>query len=91
MGVAPFNRDSGTRCGKRCVWGGRAQVRSILYMATLTAVRHHPVIHAFYKRLRQAGKASKVALIAGMRKVLTLLNAMVKANVPWPVDYRQQA
>lgn len=91
VGVAPFNRDSGRRCGKRCVWGGRAQVRSILYMATLTAVRHNPVIQAFHERLRQAGKAPKVALTACMRKVLTILNAMVKANVPWQVDYRQQA
>src|SRR5512143_1888606 len=91
VGVAPFNRDSGTRRGKRCVWGGRAQVRTILYMATLAAVRHNPVIHTFYERLRQAGKAPKVALTACMRKVLTILNAMVKSNVPWQVDYRQQA
>lgn len=91
MGVAPFNRDSGTRRGKRCVWGGRAQVRSILYMATLTAVRHNPVIHAFYEHLRQVGKVPKVALTACMRKVLTILNAMVKSNLPWPVDYGHQA
>src|SRR5512143_722015 len=91
VGVAPFNRDSGTRRGKRCVWGGRAQVRTLLYMATLTAVRHNPVIRAFYERLRQAGKAPKVALTACMRKVLTILNAMVKSNVPWQVDYGHQA
>src|SRR5512143_1268779 len=91
VGVAPFNRDSGTRRGKRCVWGGRAQVRSILYMATLTAVRHNPVIHAFYEHLRQVGKVPKVALTACMRKVLTILNAMVKSNVPWQVDYGHQA
>ena len=88
VGVAPFNRDSGTRRGKRCVWGGRAQVRSILYMATLTAVRHNPVIHAFYEHLRQVGKVPKVALTACMRKVLTILNAMVKGNVPWQVDFQ---
>lgn len=91
VGVAPFNRDSGTRRGKRCVWGGRAQVRCLLYMATLTAVRHNPVIHVFYERLRQAGKAPKVALTACMRKVLTILNAMVKSNVPWQVDYGHPA
>lgn len=91
VGIAPFNRDSGTQCGKRCVWGGRAPVRTILYMATLTAVRHNPVIQAFYERLRQAGKAPKVALTACMRKVLTILNAMVKSNVPWQVDYGHQA
>ncbi len=91
VGIAPFNRDSGTQCGKRCVWGGRAPVRTILYMATLTAVRHNPVIQAFYERLRQAGKAAKVALTACMRKVLTILNAMVKGNVPWQVDYGHQA
>ncbi|HYQ92327.1 MAG TPA: IS110 family transposase [Candidatus Competibacteraceae bacterium] len=91
VGIAPFNRDSGTQCGKRCVWGGRAPVRTILYMATLTAVRHNPVIHAFYEHLRQAGKAPKVALTACMRKVLTILNAIVKGNVPWQVDYGHQA
>jgi transposase len=73
VGVAPFNRDSGPRCGKRSVWGGRAQVRRILDMAILTAGRHNPVSHAFYERLRQVGKVPKVALTACMRKVLTLL------------------
>lgn len=91
VGVAPFNRDSGTRRGKRCVWGGRAQVRCVLYMASLAAVRHNPVIKAFYERLTHAGKVPKVALTACMRKVLTILNAMVKHNVPWRVQYSHQA
>ena len=91
VGVAPFNRDSGTGRGKRCIWGGRVQVRRLLYMATLTAVRHNPVIQAFYKRLRQAGKAPNVALTACMRKVLTILNAMLKHNTSWQVDYGHPA
>jgi transposase len=86
VGVAPFNRDSGTRRGPRCVWGGRARVRCVLYMASLTAVRHNSVIKALYERLRQAGKIPTVALTAWMRKVLTILNAIVKHQVPWQVD-----
>ena len=91
VGVAPFNRDSGAWRGERCVWGGRAQVRSVLYMASLTAVRHNPGIKAFYEQLRQAGKVPKVALTACMRKVLTILNAMVKHHTPWQVDYAHPA
>jgi len=83
VGVAPINRDSGTYRGKRMVWGGRARVRSALYMATLVATRHNPIIMAFYHRLVEAGKANKVALTACMRKLLTILNAMVKHNTPW--------
>jgi transposase len=83
VGVAPFNRDSGIFRGKRTCWGGRAPVRAALYMATLAATRHNPVIRRFYHRLKQAGKVSKVALTACMRKLLTILNAMVKANQPW--------
>jgi transposase len=83
VGVAPFNRDSGTLRGKRTVWGGRAVVRQILYMATLTAVRHNPVIKAFYTRLRGNGKVAKVALVACMRKLLTILNAMLRDGRPW--------
>jgi transposase len=83
VGVAPVNRDSGTMRGKRMVWGGRAAVRAVLYMSALVAVRHNPVLKAFYQRLRQAGKASKVALIACMRKLLTMLNAMLKQRMPW--------
>jgi transposase len=83
VGVAPFNRDSGKLRGKRQVWGGRAQVRAVLYMATLSARRFNPVIRAFYERLRAAGKPFKVALTACMRKLLTVLNAMVKQGTFW--------
>lgn len=83
VGVAPFNCDSGTLQGKRRVWGGRAQVRSVLYMATLVAVRFNAVIRPFYTRLCSAGKPPKVALTACMRKLLTILNAMLKTNTPW--------
>jgi transposase len=83
VGVAPLNRDSGTFRGRRTVWGGRAQVRAVLYMSTLVAVRHNPVLVAFYQRLRGAGKAPKVALTACMRKLLTILNAMLKHHTRW--------
>ena len=83
VGVAPFNRDSGTLRGKRTVWGGRAVVRHVLYMATLTAVRCNPVIKAFYSRLRGNGKVAKVALVACMRKLLTIINAMVRDGRKW--------
>jgi transposase len=83
VGVAPLNRDSGTRQGRRVTWGGRATVRAPLFMATRVATRHNPVIRAFYRRLCAAGKPPKVALIAAMHKLLTILNAMVKANRPW--------
>jgi transposase len=83
VGVAPFNRDSGTLRGRRTVWGGRAAVRQVLYMATLTAVRCNPVIKAFYTRLRVNGKAAKVALVACMRKLLTILNAMLRDGRSW--------
>ena len=83
VGVAPLNDDSGTRHGHRAIWGGRAHVRKALYMATLVAVRHNPVLAAFYQRLRRAGKAPKVALVAAMHKLLTIINAMVKAETPW--------
>lgn len=82
-GLAPFNRDSGQLRGKRAVWGGRVRVRAFLYMATVAASRCNPVIRAFYQRLRQAGKAAKVALTACMRKLLTILNAMLKNQQPW--------
>lgn len=82
-GVAPFNHDSGTMKGKRRVWGGRSSVRASLYMAALAAVRFNPWLGAFYKRLLAAGKAKKLALTACMRKLLTLLNAMVKSRRPW--------
>jgi len=83
VGVAPLNRDSGTLRGRRCVWGGRAPLRSVLYMATLAATRHNPVIGAFYRRLCAAGKPRKVALVACMRKLLTILNTMLRNQTPW--------
>ena len=83
VGVAPFNRDSGTMRGKRTIWGGRAAVRAALYMATLVAIRHNPVIAAFYQRLRQAGKPPKLAIVACMRKLLTILNAILRDRKPW--------
>ncbi len=83
VGVAPFNRDSGQSRGKRSCWGGRAHVRAALYMAALTASRCNPVIREFYLRLRLAGKPAKVALVACMRKLLVILNAMVKNNTCW--------
>lgn len=83
VGVAPFNRDSGRLRGHRTIWGGRAPVRTALYMAALVATRWNPVIRAFYQRLRTAGKAPKVALVAAMRKLLTILNAMVHHGTPW--------
>jgi transposase len=78
VGVAPFNWDSGTMRGRRAIWGGRARVRTALYMATLSATRSNPVIRPFYQRLLAAGKAKKVALVACMRKLLTILNAIVR-------------
>ena len=83
VGVAPFNCDSGTMRGRRTIWGGRAHVRATLYMGTLVAVRHNPVLKASYERLLAAGKAKKVALTACMRKLLTILNAMVKHQTSW--------
>lgn len=83
VGVAPLNRDSGTLRGKRTTWGGRASLRAALYMATLAATRWNPVIRAFYLRLCGAGKPKKVALTACMRKLLCILNAMVKHGQPW--------
>ncbi|MBU6482867.1 MAG: IS110 family transposase [Nitrospirae bacterium] len=83
VGVAPLNRDSGTLRGRRRIWGGRAVVRSVRYMSAVVAARHNPVIKAFYQRLRAAGKAPKVALVACMHKLLTMLNAMVKHQSPW--------
>lgn len=83
VGIAPLNRDSGTLRGRRTIWGGRASVRAVLYMAALVASRRNAVIRAFYKRLRNAGKAPKVALVACMRKLLTILNAMIKHRTRW--------
>jgi transposase len=83
VGVAPMNRDSGQKRGKRRTQGGRARVRSVLYMAALSASRFNPVIRAFYERLLKRGKEPKVALVACMRKLLVILNAMVKNKQPW--------
>ena len=83
VGVAPFNRDSGTLRGKRHCWGGRADLRAVLYMTTVTALRCNPVIRAFYQRLVRAGKPKKLAITACMRKLLTILNAMVRDNAAW--------
>ena len=83
VGVAPLNRDSGTLRGRRSVWGGRAPVRAVLYMAALVATRYNPVIKAFYQRLLAKGKAKKIALVACMRKLLITLNAVLKHRTPW--------
>ena len=84
VGVAPLNRDSGTLRGRRTVWGGRARVRAVLYLAALVATRHNPVLRAFYDRLRAAGKPPKVALTACMHKLLLILNALLKHRTPCP-------
>jgi len=83
VGVAPINCDSGKHRGKRRVWGGRGNIRSVLYMAIMTAIRFNPVISKFYKRLIDAGKPHKVAATASMRKLLTILNTMVRTGQPW--------
>ena len=83
VGVAPIARDSGSFRGKRMIWAGRAPVRSALYMSVWSASRWNPVIRAFYRRLREKGKPPKVAQIACMRKLLTILNAMVRDGASW--------
>jgi transposase len=82
-GLAPFNRDSGSLRGRRCIWGGRAQVRRVLYMAVVSAVRSNPVIKNFYPQLRARGKYPKSALTACMRKLLVILNAMLRSKTHW--------
>jgi transposase len=86
IGVAPLNRDSGKLRGRRCIWGGRAHVRQVLYMATLAAIRFNPTISAFRARLLAAGKLRKVAVVACMRKLLSILNAMLRSNSPWSTE-----
>lgn len=88
VGVAPLNRDSGKQRGARHIFAGRAQVRGKLYMATLTAIRCNPVIKAFYQQLIARNKLKKVAIIACMRKLLTIINVMVRDNKPWNVKVR---
>lgn len=91
VGVAPVNRDSGMMRGRRTIFGGRAGVRSALYMATLVATRFNRVIRGFYTRLVESGKVKKVALVACMRKLLTILNAMLRKNEDWDESYHQAA
>jgi transposase len=83
VGVAPLADDSGQRKGARRIWGGRSEVRSVLYMAALSAIRHNPAIQVFHSRLIAAGKAPKVAIVACMRKLLTILNAMLRDHATW--------
>ena len=83
VGVAPFNCDSGQFRGRRRIWGGRPAVRKALYMAALVAARHNPILARFYQRLRAAGKPGKVALVAVMRRLLTIINAMIKHQSAW--------
>ena len=83
IGVAPLANDSGKHCGKRFVWGGRAEVRAVLYMAAVSAIKHNDAIKAFAERLRKTGKPPKVVIVACMRKLLTMMNSMLKNNTPW--------
>jgi len=91
VGVAPFCRDSGTLKGKRTIWGGRASVRSALYMAAVSAINHNPPIKAFYGRLIQKGKAKKTAIVACMRKLLIVANSMIKNNNDWSPNHGKLA
>jgi transposase len=91
VGIAPLADDSGKRKGQRRIWGGRAEVRSALYMATLSAMRYNPAITAYYQRLLAAGKPKKVAMVACMRKLLTILNAMFRDGAMWDVAKHVQA
>ncbi len=86
VGVAPMNRDSGTMRGRRIIGGGRATVRATLYMAALVAARVNPVIRRMYVRLREAGRPAKVALTACMRKLLTILNAIIRDRKAWEAN-----
>jgi transposase len=90
VGLAPFSRDSGQSQGQRSIWGGRASVRHALYMAALTAGRWNPIIRAFAERLRQAGKRRKVVLTACMRKLLIILNTMLRNQTPWKTNVDPQ-
>ena len=83
VGVAPLADDSGPRKGKRRIWGGRANVRAVVYMAALVAIQHNPAIKVFHSRLVAAGKPKKVAIVACMRKLLTILNAMLRDQTSW--------
>jgi transposase len=91
VGVAPMNQDSGRFRGRRAIQGGRTAIRGTLYMCTLVAIRHNPVIRAFYQRLVQSGKPKMVALVAAMRKLLTILNSMLKHNRQWDLSYAKNS
>jgi transposase len=91
VGVAPLRRDSGTLRGRRFVQGGRAPVRAVLYMGALVAIKRNIVIRAFYQRLLAAGKPKKLALVACMRKLLTILNNMIRTGQPWTADHHASA
>lgn len=82
-GVAPLANDSGKHRGKRAIWGGRADIRAVLYMATVSAIRFNPAIKVFAERLKKTGKPTKVVIVACMRKLVTIMNAMLKNNAPW--------
>jgi transposase len=90
VGVAPLNCDSGRFRGRRLVWGGRASVRTALYLAAMCATRYHPVIRPFYQRLLAAGKPQKVALVACARTLLTTLPAMARSGTPWQLDFQHR-
>ena len=81
--IAPLADDSGPRKGKRRTWGGRTEVRAVVYMATMAAIKYNPVIKVFHSRLIAAGKPKKVAIVACMRKLLTILNAMLRDQAMW--------
>lgn len=89
VGVCPYSRDSGKKRGRRAIWGGRAALRATLYMAALVGTRHNPVLKEFYQRLLAAGKPKKVALVACMHKLLTILNAMIKHDQPWKYEVKK--
>jgi transposase len=91
VGVAPINRDSGKMSGKRFIGGGRGKVRRVLYMATIVGLRHNPVIKAYYAHLKSKGKESKVAIVACMRKLLTIMNTMVKTDQLWNASEKSSA
>ena len=87
VGVAPYDFDSGKLKGKRCIWGGRTPVRNVLYMAALSASNWNPTLKAFHDRLAATGKKPKVVIVAVMRKMITMLNAMVRDNIVWADRY----
>jgi transposase len=91
VGVAPLNRDSGTRRGPRAIWGGRGAVRAMLYMAVVSGIVHNPVLKPFHQRLRSQGKPTKMAMVACMHKLLTIANALLRDGVPWSVEAVQTA